>query len=181
MRKGLWSPDEDERLYSHITNYGVGTWSSVAELAGMAEEEWKELQAEMDELPVPRPQEAAHLQAGRGPHCVFAETLRRQGGPRLQQECLDNEIKNYWNSRLRRRLSIDDHKSPEMRQSEGFLILMLTAAAQQLPMATLLAIRLLFQFLSANCCLMLILLCKMAARQLSPWVYRFSRAMGSTW
>jgi len=34
MRKGLWSPDEDERLYSHITHYGVGTWSSVAELAG---------------------------------------------------------------------------------------------------------------------------------------------------
>ncbi|TVU50623.1 hypothetical protein EJB05_02003, partial [Eragrostis curvula] len=34
-RKGLWSPDEDERLYSHITNYGVGTWSSVAELAGI--------------------------------------------------------------------------------------------------------------------------------------------------
>nr|CAB3459176.1 unnamed protein product [Digitaria exilis] len=28
MRKGLWSPDEDERLYGHITNYGVGTWSS---------------------------------------------------------------------------------------------------------------------------------------------------------
>lgn len=36
MRKGLWSPDEDERLYSHITHYGVGTWSSVAELAGNA-------------------------------------------------------------------------------------------------------------------------------------------------
>lgn len=35
MRKGLWSPDEDERLFRHITHYGVGTWSSVAELAGM--------------------------------------------------------------------------------------------------------------------------------------------------
>jgi myb proto-oncogene protein len=35
MKKGHWSPDEDERLYRWITNCGVGTWSSVAELAGM--------------------------------------------------------------------------------------------------------------------------------------------------
>lgn len=34
VRKGLWSPVEDARLSSHITRYGVGTWSSVAELAG---------------------------------------------------------------------------------------------------------------------------------------------------
>ncbi|KAL5220609.1 hypothetical protein ABZP36_025322 [Zizania latifolia] len=33
-RKGLWSPEEDERLYTHITRCGVSTWSSVAQLAG---------------------------------------------------------------------------------------------------------------------------------------------------
>uniref|UniRef100_A0A0D9Y3T9 Myb-like domain-containing protein n=1 Tax=Oryza glumipatula TaxID=40148 RepID=A0A0D9Y3T9_9ORYZ len=33
-RKGLWSPEEDERLYTHITHRGVSTWSSVAQLAG---------------------------------------------------------------------------------------------------------------------------------------------------
>ncbi|TVU26344.1 hypothetical protein EJB05_28885, partial [Eragrostis curvula] len=32
-RKGLWSPEEDERLYTQITRYGVSTWSSVAQLA----------------------------------------------------------------------------------------------------------------------------------------------------
>jgi len=124
MRKGLWSPDEDERLYSHITHYGVGTWSSVAELAGRhmhiynkylymyllyicvfvlaaglhrvigwetnkafnylwiyhcrAEEEREKLQTEMDELSAARSQQGAHLQAGRGPHRIIAETPRKQ-------------------------------------------------------------------------------------------------------
>jgi transcription factor MYB, plant len=33
-RKGLWSPQEDERLFNQITRHGVSTWSSVAQLAG---------------------------------------------------------------------------------------------------------------------------------------------------
>jgi hypothetical protein len=43
-----------------------------------AEEEREELQTEMDELSAARPQKGAHLQAGRGPHCILAETLRKQ-------------------------------------------------------------------------------------------------------
>ncbi|TVT98948.1 hypothetical protein EJB05_55761, partial [Eragrostis curvula] len=35
LRKGLWSPEEDEKLYNHIIRYGVGCWSSVPKLAGM--------------------------------------------------------------------------------------------------------------------------------------------------
>ena len=34
LRKGLWSPEEDEKLYNHIIRYGVGCWSSVPKLAG---------------------------------------------------------------------------------------------------------------------------------------------------
>jgi hypothetical protein len=34
LRKGLWSPEEDEKLYNHIYRYGVGCWSSVPKLAG---------------------------------------------------------------------------------------------------------------------------------------------------
>ncbi|KAL5228394.1 hypothetical protein ABZP36_016659 [Zizania latifolia] len=36
-RKGLWTPEEDKRLYTHITCCGVSTWSSVAQLAGKIE------------------------------------------------------------------------------------------------------------------------------------------------
>ncbi|XP_022861921.1 transcription factor MYB61-like [Olea europaea var. sylvestris] len=35
LRKGLWSPEEDEKLIKHITKYGHGCWSSVPKLAGL--------------------------------------------------------------------------------------------------------------------------------------------------
>jgi len=34
LRKGLWSPEEDEKLFNHITKYGHGCWSSVPKQAG---------------------------------------------------------------------------------------------------------------------------------------------------
>ncbi|RYQ89681.1 hypothetical protein Ahy_B09g096201 isoform C [Arachis hypogaea] len=34
LRKGLWSPEEDEKLLNYITNHGHGCWSSVPKLAG---------------------------------------------------------------------------------------------------------------------------------------------------
>jgi hypothetical protein len=34
LRKGLWSPEEDEKLLNYITRFGVGCWSSVPKLAG---------------------------------------------------------------------------------------------------------------------------------------------------
>ncbi|RWV84864.1 hypothetical protein GW17_00053391 [Ensete ventricosum] len=36
LRKGLWSPEEDEKLMRHITKYGHGCWSSVPKQAGNA-------------------------------------------------------------------------------------------------------------------------------------------------
>ena len=34
LRKGLWSPEEDDKLIKHITKHGHGCWSSVPKLAG---------------------------------------------------------------------------------------------------------------------------------------------------
>jgi len=36
LRRGLWSPEEDEKLMNHIAKYGHGRWSSVPKLAGTA-------------------------------------------------------------------------------------------------------------------------------------------------
>ncbi|KAI5398051.1 hypothetical protein KIW84_063741 [Lathyrus oleraceus] len=33
LRKGLWSPEEDEKLLRHITKYGHGCWSSLPKQA----------------------------------------------------------------------------------------------------------------------------------------------------
>ncbi|KAF0911986.1 hypothetical protein E2562_012797 [Oryza meyeriana var. granulata] len=35
LRRGLWSPEEDEKLMNHIAKYGHGCWSSVPKLAGL--------------------------------------------------------------------------------------------------------------------------------------------------
>ncbi|EOA35507.1 hypothetical protein CARUB_v10020714mg [Capsella rubella] len=35
LRKGLWSPEEDEKLLNYITKHGHGSWSSVPKLAGL--------------------------------------------------------------------------------------------------------------------------------------------------
>ncbi|XXG78850.1 hypothetical protein AAC387_Pa09g0025 [Persea americana] len=35
LRKGLWSPEEDEKLRRHIAKYGHGCWSSVPKQAGL--------------------------------------------------------------------------------------------------------------------------------------------------
>lgn len=36
LRKGLWSPEEDEKLFTYITKHGHGCWSSIPKLAGKA-------------------------------------------------------------------------------------------------------------------------------------------------
>lgn len=34
VKRGLWSPEEDEKLIKYITKHGHGSWSSVPKLAG---------------------------------------------------------------------------------------------------------------------------------------------------
>lgn len=34
QRKGLWSPEEDEKLRSHVLKYGHGCWSTIPVQAG---------------------------------------------------------------------------------------------------------------------------------------------------
>ncbi|KAG8045818.1 hypothetical protein GUJ93_ZPchr0008g11372 [Zizania palustris] len=119
-RKGLWSPEEDERLYTHITRCGVSTWSSVAQLAG------KNLTASEPLLLI-----INHRLRRSGKSCRLrwmnylrpdlkkepisdreAETiisLQKLLGNRWSVIAAnmpgrtDNEIKNYWNSRIRKR------------------------------------------------------------------------------
>ncbi|ONM59969.1 Transcription factor MYB46 [Zea mays] len=53
LRRGLWSPEEDDKLVNHIAK---------------SREVWEELQAEVDQLPQAGPQEGSVLAGRGGPH-----------------------------------------------------------------------------------------------------------------
>ncbi|XP_040383084.1 transcription factor MYB4-like [Oryza brachyantha] len=103
-RKGLWSPEEDERLYTHITRCGVSTWSSVAQLAGLRRSgkscrlRWMNyLRPDLKKEPITdrEAETIVSLQKLLGNRwSVIAAKMPGR---------TDNEIKNYWNSRIRKR------------------------------------------------------------------------------
>ncbi|CAO2204711.1 unnamed protein product [Urochloa humidicola] len=111
-RKGLWSPEEDERLFTQITYHGVSTWSSVAQLAGLRRSgkscrlRWmNNLRPDLKKEPISKREEEIIISLQRSLGNRWSTIAARMPGR------TDNEIKNYWNSRIRKRLSAAAAKS----------------------------------------------------------------------
>ncbi|CAM0879750.1 unnamed protein product [Alopecurus aequalis] len=103
-RKGLWSPEEDERLYSRITRHGVSTWSSVAQLAGLRRSgkscrlRWMNyLRPDLKKEPISKREEETIISLQKSLGNRWSVIAGKMPGR------TDNEIKNYWNSRIRKR------------------------------------------------------------------------------
>ncbi|KAL8139838.1 hypothetical protein V2J09_005859 [Rumex salicifolius] len=119
VKRGLWSPEEDEKLINYISTYGHGCWSSVPRLAGLqrcgksCRLRWiNYLRPDLKRGSF-SPQEAAQI-----------IELHRILGNRQYFGRTDNEVKNFWNSTIKKKLIasqelfISDH---HLHQSSIFL------------------------------------------------------------
>ncbi|RAL52734.1 hypothetical protein DM860_007502 [Cuscuta australis] len=105
LRKGLWSPEEDEKLIKHITTYGHGCWSSVPKLAGLqrcgksCRLRWiNYLRPDLKRGTFSHEEENLIIEL----HAVLGNKWS-QIAARLPGRT-DNEIKNLWNSSIKKKL-----------------------------------------------------------------------------
>ncbi|GMJ09259.1 myb domain protein 55 [Hibiscus trionum] len=105
LRKGLWSPEEDEKLLSHITKYGHGCWSSVPKEAGLqrcgksCRLRWiNYLRPDLKRGTFSQEEEQLIIEL----HAVLGNRWS-QIAAQLPGRT-DNEIKNLWNSCLKKKL-----------------------------------------------------------------------------
>ncbi|PON43248.1 MYB transcription factor [Parasponia andersonii] len=105
LRRGLWSPEEDEKLLRHITKYGHGCWSSVPKQAGL---ERCGKSCRLRWINYLRPDlKRGTFSAEEENHIIELHAVLGNRWSQIAAQLpgrTDNEIKNFWNSCLKKKL-----------------------------------------------------------------------------
>ncbi|AQK67843.1 transcription factor MYB8 [Zea mays] len=110
-RKGLWSPEEDQRLRDYILKHGLGCWSAVPAKAGLQR---NGKSCRLRWINYLRPGLKRGMFSQEEEDVVI--DLQAKLGNKWSQIAMhlpgrtDNEVKNYWNSYLKKRV---------MQQAQG--------------------------------------------------------------
>ncbi|XP_021716060.1 transcription factor MYB26-like [Chenopodium quinoa] len=105
VKRGLWSPEEDEKLINYLTTYGHGCWSSVPRLAGL-QRCGKSCRLRWINYLRPDLKRGSFSQQ----EAALIIDLHRILGNRWSQIAkylpgrTDNEVKNFWNSSIKKKL-----------------------------------------------------------------------------
>ncbi|CAN6185060.1 unnamed protein product [Urochloa humidicola] len=105
LRRGLWSPEEDEKLMNHIAKYGHGCWSSVPKLAGL-ERCGKSCRLRWINYLRPDLKRGAFSQEEEDLIIHLHSMLGNKWSQIAAQLSgrTDNEVKNFWNSYIKKKL-----------------------------------------------------------------------------
>ncbi|KAK3151959.1 hypothetical protein QOZ80_2BG0152610 [Eleusine coracana subsp. coracana] len=113
-RKGLWSPEEDQRLRDYILKHGLGCWSAVPAKAGLQR---NGKSCRLRWINYLRPGLKRGMFSQEEEDIVI--NLQAKLGNKWSQIAMhlpgrtDNEVKNYWNSYLKKRVMQAQGSNPK--------------------------------------------------------------------